>query len=162
MPAGAHLHPAIVPRYRSRSDPRDESIMRSEIFALLGACALPVGGCSTTTAAGCAPGEQSSITETLYFGRARPGGTVSDEDWSGFLRDVVTPRFPAGLTTWQATGQWRSDSGSLTLEDSFVVSLVHPSDGLADADVRAIVAEYKRRFEQEAVLRVRSPGCSSL
>jgi hypothetical protein len=87
---------------------------------------------------------------------------VSDEDWSGFLRDVVTPRFPAGLTTWQATGQWRSDSGSLTLEDSFVVSLVHPSDGLADADVRAIVAEYKRRFEQEAVLRVRSPGCSSL
>jgi hypothetical protein len=91
-----------------------------------------------------------------------PSGTVSDEDWSSFLRDVVTPRFPAGLTSWQASGQWRSDDGSLTHESSFVVTLVHPPGNSADADVRAIVAEYKQRFHQEAVLRVRSPGCTSL
>jgi hypothetical protein len=98
----------------------------------------------------------------LYFGRARPDGIVSNEDWAGFLRDVVTPRFPAGLTTWPASGQWRSEDGSLTHEDSFVVTLVHPPGGTADADVRAIVAEYKQRFQQEAVLRVRNPGCTSL
>jgi hypothetical protein len=135
--------------------------MRIETVAVFAACSLLCGGCSTAPAIGCDAGEQSSITETLYFGRAKPGGFVSDEDWSSFLRDVVTPRFPAGLTTWQASGQWRSEDGSLTHEDSFVVTLVHPPGGTADADVRAIVAVYKQRFQQEAVLRVRSPGCTS-
>jgi hypothetical protein len=98
----------------------------------------------------------------LYFGRTTPTGVVSDEDWSAFLRDVVTPRFPAGLTSWQAMGQWRSADGSLTREDSFVVNLVHPPAGTADADIAAIVSAYKERFQQEAVLRVRGNGCASL
>ena len=120
------------------------------------------GGCSTAPAIRCAPGERPSVTETLYFGRATPTGVVSDEDWSAFLRDVVTPRFPAGLTSWQAMGQWRSADGSLTREDSFVVNLVHPPAGTADADIAAIVSAYKERFQQEAVLRVRGSGCASL
>ena len=136
--------------------------MRTELVAAAAACSVLLGGCSIAPTAGCAPGEQSSITETLYFGRAMPGGVVSDEDWSSFLRDVVTPRFPAGLTAWPASGQWRSEDGSLTHESSFVVTLVHLPGSSADADVRAIVAEYKQRFRQEAVLRVRSPGCTSL
>jgi hypothetical protein len=136
--------------------------VRAEAVTLLIVCSLAAGGCSTAPSAGCAAGEQSSITETLYFGRAKPGGVVSDADWSSFLRDVVTPRFPAGLTTWQASGQWRADDGSLTYEDSFVVALVHPPGATADAAVRTIVAEYKQRFQQQAVLRVRNPGCTSL
>jgi len=35
----------------------------------------------------------------LMFGREIAGhGRVSDAQWSDFLRDEVTPRFPAGLT----------------------------------------------------------------
>jgi hypothetical protein len=136
--------------------------MRAELVAAVAGCCVLLGGCSTAPMASCAAGEQSSITGTLYFGRAMPGGIVSEEDWSTFLRDVVTPRFPAGLTTWQASGQWRSGDGSQTHESSFVVTLVHPPGSDAEADMRAIVAEYKQRFRQEAVLRVRSPGCTSL
>jgi hypothetical protein len=44
------------------------------------------------------------VRETLYFGRSRPdGGTVSDEEWKIFLADIVTPRFPEGLTVVHGT-----------------------------------------------------------
>jgi hypothetical protein len=142
-------------RYRATS-------MRSDAALALVALVLLSGGCANAPASGCAQGERAAVTETLYFGRATPTGVVSDRDWSGFLREVVTPRFPAGLTSWQASGQWQSADGSLIREDSFVVSLVHPPGGTGDADIAAIVAAYKERFQQEAVLRVRGNGCASL
>jgi hypothetical protein len=96
------------------------------------------------------------ISDRLYFGRSIPGGgSVSDADWAGFLREVVTPRFPAGLTVWRAEGQWRDDDGAIVREESFVLELIHPASIRADSAVQAIIAEYKQRFRQEAVLRVR-------
>ena len=141
---------------------RSRSRMRPDVAVALVASALLGGGCATAPAIRCAHGERPSVTETLYFGRATPAGVVSDQDWSAFLRDVVTPRFPAGLTSWQAVGQWQSADGSLVREGSFVVNLVHPPAGTADADLAAIVSAYKERFQQEAVLRVRGNGCASL
>jgi hypothetical protein len=97
-----------------------------------------------------------SVSDRLYFGRSIPGGgAVSEAEWTGFLRDVVTPRFPAGLTVWRAQGQWRDSAGVIVQERSFVLELIHPADARFDASVDEIIAEYKRRFRQEAVLRVR-------
>ena len=56
----------------------------------------------------CAPGAAHMRT-TLYFGLAHPLGKVSESQWQAFLREEVTPRFPDGLTVWQADGQWRTD-----------------------------------------------------
>ncbi|HEX5574346.1 MAG TPA: DUF3574 domain-containing protein, partial [Gemmatimonadales bacterium] len=62
----------------------------------------------TSTAPSCAVGDTVLVRETLYFGRNRPGGgTVSDAEWKAFLVEVVTPRFPLGLTVQKATGQWK-------------------------------------------------------
>ncbi len=98
----------------------------------------------------------------LYFGMARPtGGTVSREEWSDFLRTAVTPRFPDGLTAWPAAGQWRGNDGQIVREDSYVLTLLHAADAATERDVQAIMAEYKARFAQEAVLRVRSRVCTS-
>ena len=37
----------------------------------------------------------------LYFGRDKNDGTqVSDEEWSKFLDEIVTPKFPDGLTVF--------------------------------------------------------------
>ncbi|MEX2248301.1 MAG: DUF3574 domain-containing protein, partial [Parvibaculum sp.] len=48
------------------------------------------------------------VQTTLYFGLDRgDGGTVSERDWRRFLAEVVTPRFPGGLTVIDAYGQWR-------------------------------------------------------
>jgi hypothetical protein len=127
--------------------------------AVASACLL---GCAAVGAPVCAPGERASIAEVVYFGANKPGGVVSPEEWSDFLRDVVTPKFPAGLSVWQASGQWQGGDGTLTKESTFVLSLVHAQASSFDASVPAIIAEYKTRFQQEAVLRVKSHVCVSL
>ncbi len=107
------------------------------------------------------PSEQALVNDLLYFGMAKPGGVVSAEEWAAFLGSVVTPRFPAGLTSWPASGQWRSADGSLTRENPHLLNLLHASDAASEVAVREVVAEYKAQFEQEAVLRVKSYACVS-
>lgn len=99
--------------------------------------------------------------ELLYFGTATPDGVVSDAQWQAFLRDEVTPRFPEGLTTWTADGQWRGADGTVVREGSHVLQLLHERDARVDAAIAAIVDSYRSRFRQEAVLRVASPACTS-
>jgi len=123
------------------------------------ATALLVAGCASVPE--CPAGAQAAESDVLYFGTARPGGAVDAAEWSAFLRDEVTPRFPAGFTAWDAAGQWKSARGTIDHEASHVVSIVHPSDARSDEAVRAIVAAYKARFAQEAVLRVRADACAS-
>jgi hypothetical protein len=84
------------------------------------------------------------------------GGVVTDSAFGAFVGEVITPRFPDGLTTWAARGQWRGADGRIIAEDSRVVQVVHPPSASADSSVAAVAAEYKRRFGQESVLRVRS------
>lgn len=103
-----------------------------------------------------------SIAEAIYFGTHKPAGVVSPEEWSTFLREVVTPKFPAGLTVWQASGQWKGNDGNLIKENTFVLSLVHAREPAFEASIAAIISEYKVRFQQEAVLRVKSHACISL
>lgn len=98
----------------------------------------------------------------MYFGTAMPGGTVSEDAWAAFLRDSATPRFPQGLTVWRAAGQWRAPGPEgIGREAAYVLSIVHGDDDASNAAVRAIAAEYKARFSQEAVLRTRSAVCAA-
>lgn len=133
--------------------------MKPAAAALL---AVMLSACATQPAPRCGADQKPSISELIYFGTQTPGGEVSDAEWATFLRDIVTPRFPDGLTTWRASGQWRSADGSLTREDSHVLNLVHEGDTKTEGAIRALISEYKTRYRQEAVLRVRSPACVSL
>lgn len=127
------------------------------IVGLFAASCTPVVARSSAVAVPSASALRASISDRLYFGRSIPGGgTVSEADWAAFLREVVTPRFPAGLTMWRAEGQWRDRSGAIVREESFVLELIHSGDLRAEARVGEIIAEYRSRFRQESVLRVRS------
>ena len=116
-------------------------------------------------ATACAPAIQSGglqpvVTERLYFGRnvAQMLG-VTDSAWALFVTDVVSARMPNGFTFWAATGEWRGSDGRSTREPSFVLEVVHPARSTAmEAAIVAIIAEYKRRFSQESVLRVVTAG----
>jgi hypothetical protein len=122
---------------------------------------LVLAGCSSLSSTRCESSEQTLVNDLLYFGTAKPDGIVSTQDWAAFLGSVVTPRFPAGLTSWTASGQWRSADGTLTLESSHVLNLLHASDSASEAAIREVVAQYKSQFHQEAVLRVKSHACVS-
>jgi hypothetical protein len=135
--------------------------MRSRPSSLLVALAIVLAGCATVSEPPCGPGQESAVSELLYFGTARPGGVVTPEEWAQFLGDTVTPRFPQGLTAWQASGQWKSAQGTIAREASHVLNLVHPDDAASEKAIGEIVAAYKSRFRQESVLRVRGRACAS-
>lgn len=102
-----------------------------------------------------ATAESSWVVDRLYLGRSiEGGGAVTDEAWETFLADTVTPKIPAGFTVFRARGQWRSESGAVAHEDSFVLEWFHKRDESARATLTAIGVEYKRRFHQQSVLHV--------
>ena len=119
---------------------------------------LALSGCHTVGAHGyVAAPAQVLVADRLFFGRTVPaGGKVSDAEWEQFLRTVVTPRFPRGLTIWQGQGQWVDPRGDLVRETVFVVEVFHQKSEEAEASIAAIAAEYKKQFGQDAVLRVTS------
>src|SRR5688572_8842504 len=93
------------------------------------ALALLLDGCASLSGIQCSAAQELAIQDTLYFGTGIPGGgVVTSEDWSLFLTEVVTPRFPQGLTVSQAAGQWRGDDGAIVQENSYVLQLIHPDD----------------------------------
>jgi hypothetical protein len=93
----------------------------------------------------------------LYFGTNKPKGKVSDRDFENFVDSVVTPRFPDGLTLLTGYGQFRNSKGVIEEERSHVLILLYPlDDPEANAEIEYIRDKYKRRFDQESVLRVDS------
>ena len=123
---------------------------------------VALSACGSMSLPACQSGQNAAVQELLYFGTDKPAGRVTPEDWAQFLSETVTPRFPAGLTAWQAAGQWRSASGTVVREPSYVLSLVHPPSTAAETAVAELIASYKARFQQEAVLRVVAHACISL
>jgi hypothetical protein len=97
----------------------------------------------------------------LLFGTARADGdAITEEQWVAFLDAEVTPRFPAGLTVLEGTGQWRGRTG-VDRERSNVLIIWYEPTARADQQIEAIRTAYKRRFDQESVLRVDSVSCVS-
>ena len=119
--------------------------------ALLSACA------TSSPESPCHAGEQQAVVDSLYFG----SGDVKPEQWQDFLATVITPRFPAGLTSWAAAGQWRNDAGVIEKESSYILQLVHADSPQAETGIQEVLSMYKSRFHQRAVLRTRTRTCIS-
>lgn len=100
------------------------------------------------------------IRTELFFGSERPNKPeVSKREFKRFLDQVVTPRFPDGLTQLTGFGQFREANGESVQETSFVLILLYPRETAKDssAKIEEIRKLYIERFEQESVLRVDDP-----
>lgn len=140
--------------------------------AWVGAAALAFGMIIGGVTVHVATAQQPAAVETcgsaapqlrtmLYFGGARPKGSVSELDWQLFLRDEITLRFPNGMTVWDAEGQWRGAEGKLSHERTKVLLLVHPDTEAARHAVRTVIDKYRKSFEQESVLWETSRVCAA-
>lgn len=126
------------------------------VAALLAGCAAPAGQ------ARCVPPAEAAPVVELFFGRGLPdGGEVRDAAWVGFVDEVVTPRFPDGVTILDAVGQYRAGA-AVGRERSKLLIMVVPDARDLDARVDAVIASYKARFQQQAVLRVDGSTCVRL
>lgn len=103
---------------------------------------------------GCAPPNQLN---RLYFGMNKPtGGAVSEQEFSQFLQQEISSRFPKGLTLFEAKGQWHDANGRIEQEKSRVVEIVCDDTPENRDKVAAIAAKYKALFAQEAVMVIKS------
>src|SRR5262249_10585981 len=101
-------------------------------------------------------GDQRWTRTELYFGLTRHDGSViSDADWSRFVDEQVTPRFPDGLTIVAAEGRFREGQRTLA-EPSRMGIILHPPSREADEKIDTLAKAYARQFEQESVLRADS------
>jgi len=98
---------------------------------------------------------------TLYFGLNRKMGNVRAAQWRNVLRDHVTPRFPQGLTVWEANGQWRREDGVIAREKAKVLLLVHDDSQAVHDSINSIIESYKHLYDQESVLWETARVCAA-
>ena len=105
-----------------------------------------------------------TLTRTeLFLGLSKPGGgTVSLDEFKAFLDAEVTPRFPDGYSVIPAEGRWRDAASGITLvEQSRIIMILHEPTAEAEQKIEAIRDAYKKRFNQDAVLRTDDPQQAS-
>ena len=109
----------------------------------------------------CTAPPKAAIEIDLYFGRDKPGGgEVSEAEWAAFLAEVVTPRFPDGLSVLDVRGQARDPSGRIVPERTKLLVVVVFDAPAHQAEVREIVETYRQRFGQHAVFHAEHPVCA--
>ena len=108
------------------------------------------------------PGQTPALRVEMFFGRASPDGKreITNAQWTKFLADIVTPRFPAGLTHLDANGQWRDPRGRIHKERSKLIIAVSPETDDLARRVSEIATAWKTRFGQESVGVVTQPVCA--
>jgi hypothetical protein len=101
------------------------------------------------------------VRSELYFG-AGPvdiqDGGVAEIRWRGFLDREVTPRFPGGLTVFDAYGQWL-DKGRTAPSRLWtkVLVILHEDTPANRAAIDAIRVAWKAATRDQSVLLVSEP-----
>lgn len=147
-------------------------LLRSAFIALL----ATLGACASQTPAGSAPAAVSAtlqgdaarpaqalgwVRSELYFGVGEESGPadrpqaepISEAQWRAFLDKEVTPRFPDGLTVFDAYGQWlfRGAKEPNRLGTKVLV-ILHEDTPQRTADIEAIRLAWKQATKHQSVL----------
>ena len=105
------------------------------------------------------------VRSELYFGVGTEGdaaSTISEARWQAFLDQEVTPRFPDGLTVFDAYGQWRfrGEAGPQR-QRSKVLVILHEDTPQRRADIEAIRRAWKQATQHQSVLWSQQPATVS-
>jgi hypothetical protein len=136
-------------------------------FALLFSTGRPAGAEPQDQATAALKGDAARpeaahwVRSELYFGAGPvdvPDGGVAEIRWRGFLDKEVTPRFPDGLTVFDAYGQWRDrGSDAPSRQWTKVLVIVHEDTPENRAAIDAIRVAWKASTHDKSVLLVTEP-----
>jgi len=109
----------------------------------------------------CGHSQEPRIVVQLLFGRGKgDSGGITQADWSGFVANELTPRFPDGFTVIDGAGQWLNpQQGVIVKEDSKVVEIVLPSETYDATKVDAVIDAYKHQFRVLSVGLIVQTAC---
>ncbi len=129
--------------------------------------AAALGGCANVkpTAVGevtCPAGGASMARVELIYGLASPSGKgVTEDDWQAYLERQVTPRFPDGLTAYDAYGQWLHPEKGVVRLKSKVLQIWYAPSAEAERRIEELRATFKATFHHLSVMRVDGRDCVS-
>ncbi|WP_421793604.1 DUF3574 domain-containing protein [Hydrocarboniphaga effusa] len=108
-------------------------------------CAAMVGASASLVslpvkAADDAPAVRQMLRTELYF------TAIDAAQWDTFLAEVVTPRFPDGLTWYDVHGQWRGPSGKPEKLPSRLLIVLHADNRNNERALVEVGALFKQRF----------------
>ena len=108
-------------------------------------------------------GQKPMIIVQLFFGLSVPHrGPVTAKEWSSFLQQTVTPRFPDGFTVYDAYGQsWNPVTRSVGREKTKILLIAIVDTAPARAKIAEVADEYRGTFHQRSVGIVTSPSCGA-
>jgi len=133
---------------------RTFALLAATIFVALSGCASAGGPARCA-----APAHAMSRVELLFGAVFNDGSPITARQWQDFLDQEVTPRFPAGLTAYEAYGQWQRADGQIEKSPSRVLAIWYEGD--QSSRIEAIREAYKKRFAQTSVMRVDGADCVS-
>jgi len=107
--------------------------------------------------------EKPMLVTQLFFGLSVKGrGPVTRREWTAFVRQNVTPRFPAGFTVYEAEGQWLDPVSHAAVRENSKVMIIAAED---TAEVRTKIAEvsdlYRKAFHQQSVGVITRRECAA-
>jgi len=112
---------------------------------------------NTAPVAVCGAGEIMMQT-TLWFGMNKPdGSTISALEWQQFIDNDVTPRFKEGLSVSDV--QRPGEHAKRATDHSKTLMLIHNPDRISSDSINTLRDIYKKRFDQQSVMRVDSLVC---
>jgi hypothetical protein len=123
-----------------------------------------VAGCVQTPPPSCAHLEGAPMLEyQLYFGRSIAGrAPLTDQEWSAFTADVVTPHLPDGFTAFDGDGQWMNPATHrIVAESTKILVVAVPDTDAARAAIAAIRDAYRAQFHQQSVGMTVHPTCAA-
>jgi hypothetical protein len=107
-----------------------------------------VGPVSAAPVAEYASGSNQMVRTELYF------GVIPRSQWDGFLKEVVTPLFPEGLTWFDVQGQWRAPDDVTRKLPSRMLIVLYADSRRNDQAIEQVRRQFKNQFHHLAVLRV--------
>ncbi|HEY2620995.1 MAG TPA: DUF3574 domain-containing protein [Acetobacteraceae bacterium] len=119
---------------------------------------LTVAACTPPPLSCARLGGAPMLEYQLFFGRS----AVTDQDWTEFTAQVVTPHLPDGFTAFDADGQWMNPATHrISKERSKVIVVALPDAPAGDAAITAIKDAYRAQFHQQSVGTTVHPVCGS-
>jgi len=99
----------------------------------------------------------------LFFGRGIAGrAPLTDQEWSAFAAQVVTPHLPEGFTAFDADGQWMNPATQrIVRERSRVLIVALPDTPQSATAIAAIKDAYRAQFHQQSVGMTVHPTCGA-
>jgi len=123
-------------------------------------------GCNASFSGGepwSCPGPQAQhlvATELVFLTDAPNGLPVGDYDWEQFLASTVVQRFPGDVVSFNALDQhWNRTGNKLERQNAKVLVIPTDNSAFSEQKIREIVAAYRGRFKQDAILRFQHLAC---